>query len=168
MHKLALAIILCVAVGLAQGTSTSSPTIGPVDTNIGGNFQPALYIGAGGTYNSPGGGFAAETEVGVRIGNTPLYSYTTLEFAPLRGTVRTGSAFVVFQRGNISMLTLADAGIATGSTTLGSFSGGGMGMYDIGNRFSRGHFYIGLGARLISTTSLGSQVVAVLTFGHGI
>ena len=166
--RIALLFVICSTVGLTQDTPPVFTPRPPLIVPAPAPFQPTIYIGGGGEYNNAGGGFAGETEVGVRIGTTPVYSYTTLEFAPKFGTIRTGTAFVAFQRGNLAVLTLADAGLSMGSSTLGSFSGGGMVMYDVGNRLNLGHFYIGLGGRLVATTSMGTQPVAVLTFGKGI
>lgn len=173
-----LLLTLTLTSGLIFGQTASVPVSTPiapppaVDTNVGGNFQPAYYIGTGASYDYYGkSGAAAETELGIRIGSTNLYSYTTIELGTTQATIRTGAAYLFYQTGNWSLLALGDAGLATSSVApvLGSFSAGGMGLFDIGNKLSKGtqHFYIGTGMRFITVTGLGSQPVAVVTFGKG-
>lgn len=158
-------------------TSTTStvPATPPtaVATTTNGIFQPAYFVGAGITYDYYGKtGFAANTDIGIRIGSTNIYSYTTLELATTTSTLRTGAAYLFYQTGNWSLLALGDAGLATSTSSLalGSFSGGGLMLYDVGNKVTKGssHFYIGVGGRFIQTASLGSQPVFVLTFGKGL
>ena len=155
---------------------TAPTTSTPVATSSNGTFQPAYYVGAGASYDYYGKtGFAAATEIGIRIGSTNVYSYTTMELTATLATIRTGAAYLFYQTGNWSLVALGDAGLATGSSgvssgvTLGSFSAGGLVMYDIGARLTKGasHFYIGGGGRLVSTSTLGQTPIATITFGKG-
>lgn len=155
-------LILCGAV-LGQA---SSPT--PVK---GAPFVPQYYVATGVTYDYYGKtGFAANTELGIRIGTTTLYSYTTLELTSTVATVRTGAAKILFQSGDFSYVLLGDAGLATGSgTTAGSFSAGGFLMYDIGSKVTHGasHEYIGAGGRFVTIAGVANQPIFEITFGKG-
>lgn len=173
--NIVIALALCLSALLSAQTGNSTSSTGPtppVVTNNGGSFQPAYYIGTGATYDYYGKtGIAANTEIGIRIGSTNVYSYTTLELTLATSTLRTGAAYLFYQTGNWSLMALGDAGLSASSAnpTLGSFSGGGLVLYDVGARVTKGasHFYIGAGGRLVSTTSLGQQPIASITFGKG-
>lgn len=169
--NIVIALALCLSALLSAQVSTPGPTP-PVTTNTGGSFQPAYYIGTGATYDYYGKtGFAANTEVGIRIGSTNVYSYSTLQLTLATSTLRTGAAYMFYQTGNWSLLALGDAGLSTSSASpaLGSFSGGGIVMYDVGARVTKGldHFYIGVGGRYVATSTLGQQPIATITFGKG-
>ena len=105
------------------------------------------------------------------MGSTNFYSYTTLELGATTATFRTGAAYLFYQTGNWSLLALGDAGLLSGAATpaLGSFSGGGMVLYDVGNKVTKGasHFYIAFGGRMIATATIGNQPVAIVSFGKG-
>ena len=135
------------------------------------SFVPSYYVATGATYDYYGKtGFAANTELGVRIGQSAIFSYTTLELTSTLATIRTGAAKILFQSGNFGFVVLGDAGLATGSgNSAGSFSGGGFLMYDIGSRITKGldHFYIGVGGRSLLTTGTSVQPIFELTFGKG-
>ena len=144
----------------------------PVATTTAAGFQPAYYVGAGSTYDYYGKtGFAAETNLAVRIGSTNVYSFSTMELGVTQATLRTGLAYLTYQNGNWAIVLIADAGLSTGSgITLGSVSGGPLILYDIGAKVSKGtsHAYIGVGMKMIQTASLGNQPAMVLTFGKGL
>lgn len=164
---------LCALFALFSAISLGQIPTPPVATNTGGNFQPAYYVGGGVVYDYYGKtGFAANTEVAVRLGSTSrFYSYTTIELARDTSTLRTGGAYLFYQSGNWSLMGLGDAGLANGAglPVLGSLSSGGFISYDIGNKVTKGasHFYVGFGGRYVQTASLGSQPVAIITFGKG-
>lgn len=134
-------------------------------------FQPTYFVGAGSSYDYYGkGGLIPNTSFGIRIASTGIYSYTTIDLGRTTATFRTGAAFIFYQVGNWSLMGLGDAGLAStsGSSTLGSYSGGGFVLYDIGNRSNSGnHFYIGLGGRLVQTSTQGKEPVLAITFGKG-
>lgn len=135
------------------------------------NFVPSYYVATGATYDYYGkAGFAANTELGVRIGTSSIYSYTTLELTSTIATIRTGIAKILFQSGNFGFIVLGDAGVANGSgTTVGSYSGGGFLMYDIGSKVTKGldHFYLGLGGRSLILSGNQVQPIFEITFGKG-
>lgn len=135
------------------------------------NFVPSYYVATGVTYDYYGkSGFAANTELGIRVGQTSIFSYTTLELTSTVATIRTGAAKILFQSGNFGFIALGDAGLATGNgSTLGSFSGGGFLMYDIGSRVTKSidHFYIGVGGRGLSFTGTTVKPIFEITFGKG-
>jgi hypothetical protein len=134
-------------------------------------FVPSYYVATGVTYDYYGkSGFAANTELGIRIGQSSIFSYTTLELTQQTATIRTGAAKILFQSGNFGFILLGDAGLASGSgQTVGSFSGGGFLMYDIGSRVTKGldHFYIGLGGRSLVLSGNTVQPIFEITFGKG-
>lgn len=135
------------------------------------SFIPSYYVATGATYDYYGKtGFAANTELGIRIGQTSIYSYTTLELTSTVATIRSGAAKILFQSGNFGFVVLGDAGLASGSgITAGSFSGGGFLMYDIGSRVTKGldHFYIGAGGRSLALIGTSVQPIFEITFGKG-
>jgi hypothetical protein len=170
MKKLFVCLILFVLVcafGFAQAVPIAPPGTGTAVV-----FLPQYYVGFGSTYDYYGAtGFASNAQFGIRASSTlPLYSYTTMEFTSKKSTVRTGAAYVFYQVGNFNLIGLGDAGLSTGSgPTLGSFSGGGMLLYDVGARVTKGgqHFYVGGGGRMLQTATLGPQPVFEFTFGKG-
>lgn len=134
-------------------------------------FVPQYYVATGVTYDYYGKtGFAANTELGIRIGTTSIYSYTTLELTSTIATIRTGAAKILFQSGNFGFVVLGDAGLASGSgSTTGSFSGGGFLMYDVGSKVTKGsdHLYIGIGGRSLAISGSSVQPIFEITFGKG-
>ncbi len=73
---------------------------------------------------------------GVRVGQSNVYSWTAMQLVPgvtSGAIVTTGAAYVAFQSGKFSLLAIGQAGLSVGSTvTLGTFSGGGLAMYQLG------------------------------------
>lgn len=143
----------------------------PVTTADNGSFQPAYYVGSGASYDYYGGsGVVPSLHLGVRVGSTNVYSWTSLELGTLTSSIRTGAAYLFNQSGNWSLLALGDAGLAqTATAALGSFSAGGIALYDIGARVTKGstHAYIGGGVLMMSIASKGMQPVGVFTIGKG-
>lgn len=175
-------LLLCVFAFAAFGQTSVAPAtsqspaavVAPVAPATG-TFVPQYYVGTGISYDYYGKtGFAATSSFGILTSSSvPLYSFTTLELTSQTATVRTGAAYLFKQAGNFNLVALGDAGLATGSgPTLGSFSGGGFLLYDVGSRLTKGvqHFYVGGGGKVLALTggaAGGVNPVFELTFGKG-
>jgi len=101
----------------------------------------------------------------VQVGQSKVYSWSTIELTSATSTARTGAGYLFAQTGNWSLAALGDAGLAISPVaTLGSFSGGGAIFYDIGQRLNKGHFYLTGVMRVTVITSNSVQPV----FGFGV
>lgn len=73
---------------------------------------------------------------GVRVGQSNVYSWTSMQLIPgvtSGAVVTTGAAYVAFQSGKFSLLAIGQAGLSVGqNVTLGTFSGGGLALYQLG------------------------------------
>jgi hypothetical protein len=148
-------VALALLFGLTPLQAQTPPDPAPV-------WQPQYFVGTGITYDYYGPtGFAANTEFAALLkGNT--YSYSTLELTRAQATVRTGAAYMFYNANHWSLFGLVDGGIATGTgPTLGSFSGGGFGGYDLGGKLTKDitHLFIGAGVRLINTSGQTTQPI---------
>jgi hypothetical protein len=116
-------------------------------------------------------GFSVNSIFGARLSNSkPFYSYTTLETTATAATLRTGIGYRFLQSGYWSAVALGDAGVLDGAgATLGSFSGGGLLLYDVGSRLTKDgrHFYVAAGVRLLNITGQTVQPVGVVMLGAG-
>ena len=133
------------------------------------NYAPGCFVGAGAEYNrynTAAPSVAGWTTFAVQVGQSKVYSWSTIELTSATSTARTGAGYLFAQTGNWSLVALGDAGLAISSVaTLGSFSGGGALFYDIGQRLNKGHFYL---TGVMRVTSIASNSVEpVFAFGAG-
>jgi hypothetical protein len=132
------------------------------------NYAPGYFVGAGAEYNrynTAAPSVAGWTTFAVQVGQSKVYSWSTIELTSATSTARTGAGYLFAQTGNWSLVALGDAGLAISSVaTLGSFSGGGALFYDIGQRLNKGHFYLTGVMRVTVITSNSVQPV----FGFGV
>src|SRR5208283_1954114 len=126
-------------------------------------YTPSYLAGAGveyNRYNTAGPAMAGWTTFAVEVGQSKVYSWSTIELTSTTSTVRTGAGYLFAQTGNWSLVALGDAGLAVSPiATLGSFSAGGAMFYDIGQRFNKGHLYLIGVMRVTSITSNSVQPV---------
>jgi hypothetical protein len=148
---------------MAAGNSAQAQTADTV------TYTPGYLVAAGveyNRYNTAGPAMAGWTTFAVEVGQSKVYSWSTIELASTTSTVRTGAGYLFAQSGNWSLVPLGDAGLAVSPVaTLGSFSGGGAMFYDIGQRFNKGHLYLSAILRVTSITS--NSVQPVFEFGVG-
>lgn len=137
--------------------------------------DPATYfVGVGSSYNRYATPPAASGWLSVGAKLSPgLYSITTLDMTSTSSSLRTGLAKLVKQSGNFSLFIHADGGFVSGSVTggtgatLGSFSGGGMIMYDLSGVSKKlQHTYAVGVVRILSITSTSVQPVFEFGFGR--
>ena len=132
------------------------------------NYAPGYFVGAGAEYNrynTAAPAVAGWTTFAAQVGQSKVYSWSTIELTSATSTARTGAGYLFAQTGNWSLLALGDAGLAISPTaTLGSFSGGGAIFYDIGQRLNKGHLYLVGLMRVTVITSNSVQPV----FGFGV
>jgi len=160
VSRLALALCLLIAGGRSGLAQTTAP------------FTPAYIFLSGIEYDYYGKtGFSVNSIFGARLGNSkPFYSYTTLETTATAATLRSGIGYTFLQSGNWSAVALGDAGVFNSAgASLGSFSGGGLILYDLGSKLAKGdrHFYIAGGVRLLGVSSQTVQPVGVVMLGAG-
>jgi hypothetical protein len=133
------------------------------------NYAPSYFVGAGveyNRYNTAAPAIAGWTTFAVEVGQSKVYSWSTIELTSATSTARTGAGYLFAQTGNWSLVALGDAGLAISPVaTLGSFSGGGGIFYDIGQRLNKGHFYLTALMRVAMITS--NSVQPVFGFGAG-
>jgi hypothetical protein len=132
-------------------------------------YTPSYLVAAGveyNRYNSAGPAIAGWTTFAVEVGQSKVYSWSTIELTSTTSTVRTGAGYLFAQTGNWSLVALGDAGLAVSPiATLGSFSAGGAIFYDLGQRLNKGHFYL---TGIMRVTSISSNSVQpVIEFGVG-
>ena len=100
----------------------------------------------------------------IKLGSTPVYSFSTLELMSKTATLRTGAGYLVKQSGNFSLIALGDGGIATGGgVTLSTFSGGGMLAYQI----KKSLYYVMAAVRIRSIGTVSVQPVFEAGFARG-
>ena len=132
------------------------------------NYAPGYFVGSGveyNRYNTAGPSIAGWTTFAVQVGQSKVYSWSTVELTSATSTARTGAGYLFAQAGNWSLVALGDAGLAISpAATLGSFSGGGALAYDIGQRLNKGHLYLMGVMRVTVITSNSVQPV----FGFGV
>ena len=132
------------------------------------NYAPSYFVGAGAEYNrynTAAPSVAGWTTFAVQVGQSKVYSWSTIELTSATSTARTGAGFLFAQTGNWSLVALGDAGLAVSPVaTLGSFSGGGAIAYDIGQRLNKGHFYL---IGVMRVTMIASNSVQPV-FGLGV
>ncbi len=118
--------LLIVSILLSAGLSSGQTPV-----------YPDYFVSAGGGYtrNVPGitEGWVSAA-IGLGGGN---YSITTIDMTALTSTIRTGYGKVMSQKGNWSLLGRMDAGLSTVSPVVGSFSGGGIMLYNLKGISSR-------------------------------
>jgi hypothetical protein len=122
-------------------------------------FQPSYLVGSGISYDYYGKtGFALQQTFAAKV-TKGLYSYSTLTNTRDQAAISTGASYCPMQSGNVSMCMLGTAGVLSGSgePVLGQFTGGGVMMYDIGNKLKSGHHYYIVGG--VSILGVMSQVV---------
>lgn len=134
---------------------------------------PQYYVGFGAAYDYYGRtGVSATTEIGIRLGESKAYSFSSIDLPRSRAaaaTVRTGIATSLAMHGNLSLVVFGNAGVATGPTTiLGSVGAGAFLAYDLGARWTKGtsHFYLTIGERILSITS--QSVTPAFQIGLGV
>ena len=161
MSKTQIRLIWAVLVVLAACTLSAQ-------TNTTVTYVPSYFVGGGveyNRYNTAAPAIAGWTTFAVEVGQSKVYSWSTIELTSATSTARTGAGYLFAQTGNWSLLALGDAGLAISPvTTLGSFSGGGAIVYDIGQRLNKGHFYLVALMRVTAVTSNSVQPV----FGFGV
>ena len=97
--------------------------------------QPQVFLGGGLSYSRYAAPPVAAgwTTLAVRIGSSPVYSFSTIDLSATTASPRTGAAYLAVQSGRTSLLALADAGVAlSGGLTLGSFGGGPVIVHQLG------------------------------------
>jgi len=123
-------------------------------------YAPSYFVGAGmeyNRYNAAAPSAAGWTTFALQVGQSKVYSWSTIELTNTSSTARTGAGYLFAQTGNWSLLALGDAGLAISPvTTLGSFSAGGAIFYDLGQRLNKGHFYV---TGIMRVTSVASNSV---------
>jgi len=133
------------------------------------SYAPSYFVGAGAEYNrynAAGPSVAGWTTFAVEVGQSKVYSWSTIELTSATSTARTGAGYLFAQTGNWSLVALGDAGLAASPVaTLGSFSVSGAVFYDIGQRFNQGHLYLTGIMRVASITS--NSIQPVFEFGVG-
>ena len=128
-------------------------------------FQPSYLVGSGVSYDYYGKtGFAVQSAFAARIGTTKLYSYSDLANTSTTASINTGAAYCFAGTANISLWALGTAGLISGSGSpiLGQFQGGGMMMYDVGNRLKPGNHYYVVGG--VSVQNIASVTVRPIYF----
>lgn len=129
---------------------------------------PAGIAAAGASYNSQGspkaGGWVSIAYLLTKTGGG-TYSYTTSDITMLRrkaqASMRTGAAQVLHQYGPVTLLALAEAGVATtGTATGGALTAGGVVAWQI-----KGWAILGC-LRRVGTTIGTTQNVVELGFGR--
>ena len=115
---------------------------------------PSYFVSAGGGYTrgstTPAEGFISAA-IGIGGGN---YSITTVDMFATASTVRTGIAKIMSQSGNFTLLARIDAGIQTTTPVIGSFSGGGILMYNLKGLSSKlANAYVFAEARITGSSS---------------
>jgi hypothetical protein len=134
---------------------------------------PPYFVAAGGGYNRNAVPQAAEGWVAAAIGlGGGNYSITTIDMTAATSTIRTGFARVLAKSGNFSLLARIDAGIATVTPVIGSFSGGAIVLYDFGGASAKlkGLFVLGevrVSGTTTVTTANPNQVTPGFYFGLG-
>jgi hypothetical protein len=98
-------------------------------------IQPQYWVGGGATYNraaAPPTG-AGWLSFGAHVADR-TYSFSTLDMTATTSSIRTGVARILTQSGSFTLMALGDAGVTTiAGVALGSFSGGGLVLYDLGS-----------------------------------
>jgi len=137
------------------------------------NPYPSYFLSFGGGYTRNAQPQAAAGFVSAAIGlGGGNYSITTIDMTSLTSTIRTGFGKVLAQSGNFILLARVDAGISTVNPVIGSFSGGGILMYNLKGFSSKldGIYTFGevriLGATA-TTVTVPNQVTPGLYFGFG-
>ena len=161
MNRRTFRLILAILPALAAAGCLSAQAPDAV------NYAPGYFVGAGteyNRYNTAAPSVAGWTTFAVQVGQSKVYSWSTIELTSATSTARTGAGYLFAQTGNWSLVALGDAGLAVSPVaTLGSFSGGGAIFYDIGQRLNKGHFYLTAVMRVTVITSNSVQPV----FGIG-
>lgn len=163
MNGKTMRLIWVLLAALAAAGSLAAQT----DNTVG--YAPSYFVGAGAEYNrynTAGPAVAGWTTFAVQVGQSKVYSWSTIELTSATSTARTGAGYLFAQTGNWSLVALGDAGLAVSPVaTLGSFSVGGAVFYDIGQRFNQGHLYLTGIMRVASITS--NSIQPVFEFGVG-
>lgn len=134
---------------------------------------PAYFLSFGAGYTRNAVPRIAEGFVSAAIGlGGGNYSITTIDMTAQTSAIRTGFGKVLSQSGNFILLARVDAGISTVNPVIGSFSGGGIIMYDmkgiakaLAGTYAFGEVRI-MGATQ-STTAIPNQVTPGFYFGFG-
>ena len=155
---------------LALGLILSSSLFGQVIGNIVDptSFKPAYLVGSGITYDYYGKtGFALQQTFAAQSSKIlpdnkfteNIYSYWTLINTQSQAAISSGIILNVMQSGNWSIGLMGTAGLLSGSNApiLSQFTGGGVMMYDIGNRLKSSHHYYVVGG--VSILGITSQIV---------
>ena len=149
-----LAVIICILAAL------SLPTFAQDASQA--SFQPPYWLGAGTSYNyySTPSVAAGWVSFAAKVADR-TYSFSTIDMTQTQASIRTGVARVLAQSGSVSLMALGDAGLTTVSgVALGSFSGGGILLYDLGTFSKRlNHVYATGALRVISVSSTSVQPV---------
>jgi hypothetical protein len=134
---------------------------------------PQYYIGASASYDYYGhSGAAASTDVAIRLGQSNVYSYSSIDLPRQKSqlpTVRTGLGVILATRGNSAVVIFGNTGAAfTSGNLLGSVGAGAFVAYDLGSRLSKGvnHFYFTVGERILDITS--KSITPAFEVGVGI
>jgi hypothetical protein len=132
-------------------------------------YQPDYFLAAGGSYDYYGNTPAGLTVFGAKVADK-TYSLTSMDILSRNGnsaaSMRTGILRLLTQSGNWNLGLLGDAGITTSAgVNLGSYSGGGMVAYDIGQLFKKDHFYLVFTVRIQSITSQQVKPVYAIAVG---
>ncbi len=151
-----------------------TPILAPAQTNVA-RYEPQYFLALGGSYNHyatppQAAGFVS---LSVRIA-AGTYSISTIDLTQTTSSVRTGLARILTQSGNFTLLAHADGGLTTGTigasslVTLGSFSGGGMLLYDLKRVSPRlEHIYLVGVMRLLAINATAVQSVFEFGIGRG-
>lgn len=129
---------------------------------------PANFAAAGAAYSPGWAGWASYANLISEKGQ--LYSFTTHDITrtaskpyTLQSSVRTGFATVMRRAGPITVLAFGDAGMSAAGTSLGgAFSGGGVGIVQLGKT----NWAVVVAARTLKTAIGGQQQVYEVGFGR--
>jgi hypothetical protein len=152
--------------------SISAQTVAPPAASP----NPQYLIGFGASYNKYAATPTAAGWVTAAVATSQdsgIYSITTIDMTQTSSSLRTGIAKLLLQNGNWTLMAHADGGITTGTlagtvsaVTLGSFSGGGLVLYDLGGVWKKAAGVKAIGVlRVLAITSAAIQ--PVFEFGIG-
>lgn len=139
--------IMFAGMALAQTTAPTTPVTASTLPTGNVTTLPSYIFSVGASYNkyaTPSPVSSGFISAGIQIGGptSRFYSLTTIDQTQNTASIRTGAAYVLLQSGNFTLATHVDGGITTvngnvSTAALGSFSGGGILLYDLGGLSSK-------------------------------
>ena len=135
-------------------TVTPAPAASTLPVSTPGTFAYGVTFGASYTQNSTpqaaNGVIGTWLEIGTGSGT---YWVSHLRMNSTYSTVDTGVAKVFSKSGNFTLGGLLSAGISTASPTVGNFSGGGFGKYDLSGKLAGWSVVAEVGIAAVSSTT---------------